>query len=197
MRKLADDLLAAYRTTAGDDWHWFEDTLTYSNGNLVYALITAGEVLEDEGCLRVALESLGFLDRQCWRGGRLSLIGSEGWFPRGGPRAEFAQIPKDAASMVRAYNAAHLATRKTEFLDRMRRSFEWFVGHNDLGAVLVDLEQGACADGLERTGVNLNCGAESTLAYLSALSFVQELKDVVSLDEELPTAEAATSTREL
>jgi len=199
MRKLADDLLKAYRRTASEEWQWFENILTYSNGNLVFALLTAAEVLEDEHCLQVALESLDFLDRQCWDAGRLSLIGNEGWFPRGGPRAKFSQLPMDAASMVRAYNAAYLVTGKTEYLDKMRRSFEWFVGNNDLGAVLADLEQGACADSLDHTGVNPNYGAAATLAYLSALSFVQESKDVVPVDEEFaapPATEAASPVAE-
>ena len=41
-----------------------------------------------------------------------------------------------------------------------------FTGENSLRQPLVDVRVGACCDGLQRTGVNRNQGAESTLAYL-------------------------------
>ena len=53
-----------------------------------------------------------------------------------------------------------------KYLDIFRRAHGWFHGQNSLSQPLVDVHCGACYDGLQRSGVNLNQGAESTLAYL-------------------------------
>jgi hypothetical protein len=47
----------------------------------------------------------------------------------------------------------------------MYKSYQWFLGDNNLGLSLYDFSTGGCADGLHSEGVNLNQGAESTLAY--------------------------------
>jgi hypothetical protein len=47
----------------------------------------------------------------------------------------------------------------------MYKSYQWFLGANDLGLSLYDPSTGGCADGLHSEGINLNQGAESTLAY--------------------------------
>ena len=54
------------------------------------------------------------------------------------------------------------------YLAAFRRANAWFHGQNSLNQPLVDVDCGACYDGLQRSGVNLNQGAESTLAYLWA-----------------------------
>ena len=51
-----------------------------------------------------------------------------------------------------------------------RTAFSWFVGRNDLGLELYDPVTGGCCDGLLPDRVNLNQGAESTLAFLLALA---------------------------
>jgi len=51
-------------------------------------------------------------------------------------------------------------------LATFRRARDWFHGQNSLGQSLVDIRSGGCCDGLQRSGVNRNQGAESTLAYL-------------------------------
>ena len=48
-------------------------------------------------------------------------------------------------------------------------SVDWFLGANDAGAMVCDPEHGAGFDGLDADGVNLNQGAESTLALITTL----------------------------
>lgn len=43
---------------------------------------------------------------------------------------------------------------------------DWFYGRNDLQVPMADPSDGSCCDGLSEHGPNLNCGAESTIAYL-------------------------------
>ena len=50
---------------------------------------------------------------------------------------------------------------------------EWFLGANDVGLTLYDEATGGCSDGLHSTRINLNQGAESTLAALSTLQLAR------------------------
>jgi glycosyltransferase involved in cell wall biosynthesis len=184
LRHFVEDLTAAYRSTAGADWRWFENILSYANAQLCYSLLVSAQLLEDDAAQQIALEALDFLDSLSWRDGRLSLIGNEGWYPRGGARAQFDQLPIDAGAIVRAYHGAYMVAGRAVYLDKMRRAFEWYLGNNDLGLALVDLELGACADGLRRTGINSNYGAEATLSYLSSLTYMQEVKEFPALIDE-------------
>ena len=52
-----------------------------------------------------------------------------------------------------------------------RRAFGWFLGQNDLDASVYNPDSGGCRDGLHVDRVNLNEGAESTLAFLTARVF--------------------------
>ena len=53
--------------------------------------------------------------------------------------------------------------------DGVRSAIAWFQGANDSAQVMWDPETGGGFDGLLPDGVNLNQGAESTLAVLSTL----------------------------
>jgi hypothetical protein len=61
-----------------------------------------------------------------------------------------------------------------------RRAFEWFLGRNDLGLPLYDSSTGGCRDGLHMDRVSQNQGAESTLAFLIALSEMQALQNTIT-----------------
>ena len=70
---------------------------------------------------------------------------------------------------------AYRATGREEYLRWMRSAFDWYLGDNDLGVPVADLGTGRCYDALTPNGVNTNCGAESTLAYLLALLTLTEV----------------------
>ena len=70
--------------------------------------------------------------------------------------------------MVAACIEAERSTGDHKWLDHAQRIYGWFHGDNDVGLRLADVEEGACYDGLQPNHVNLNQGAESTLAYLQA-----------------------------
>ena len=55
------------------------------------------------------------------------------------------------------------------FVLATRRSFEWFLGRNDLNLPVYDPTTGGCRDGLHPDRPNENQGAESTLAFLQTL----------------------------
>ena len=66
------------------------------------------------------------------------------------------------------------------WLQEARLAFEWFLGGNDLGLDLYDAKTGGCCDGLQEDRVNLNQGAESTLAFLLALGEMKLLESTLA-----------------
>ncbi|MCH8889458.1 MAG: glycosyltransferase [Myxococcales bacterium] len=169
IESLGDALILRYEREAGPEWRWFEPRLAYDNAMLPLALFQVSSVTGDQTALRVARESLAFLESVCFADGYLTLIGNAGWYPRGGKRAIVDEQPIDAAAFVLAFHGAHAATGDSRYLARMRQSFEWFLGANRLGLSLYDPTTAGCRDGLEASGVNENQGAESTVSFLLAL----------------------------
>ena len=175
-RRLAE----CYTRAVRPDWQWFESRMTYANAVLPHALfIAAKRWPQEQDFLDTAQASFAFLDRQTTVGGVFWPVGNEGWYPRGEEKASYDQQPVEAATMAEAALAAfscNVAARKDlsmkmlggeEYLATFRRAHAWFHGRNSLNRPLVDVQSGACCDGLQASGVNCNQGAESTLAYLS------------------------------
>jgi glycosyltransferase involved in cell wall biosynthesis len=167
---LTDRLLSLHGVVADAEWPWFEDIVTYENARPCQALISAGRWTGNPHALEAGLGMLGWLvDRQLADTGRFSPIGCKGFLLRGGPAAAYDQQPIEAQATIAACIEAHHATGASEWLDRAWNAFDWFHGHNALGVVLCDPHTGGCRDGLQEDRANENQGAESTLAYVTAL----------------------------
>jgi uncharacterized protein YyaL (SSP411 family) len=169
LNSLAAKLICRFEEEADETWRWFEPDLTYKNALLPRALFTFSKRTGDKTALRVACDSLAFLEEICFAGEYLQLIGNAGWHVRGGERAIVDEQPIDAAAFVLAFRAAYDATGDRRYMTRMRESFEWFLGANRLGISLYDFSTAGCHDGLEMSGVNENQGAESAVSFLLAL----------------------------
>lgn len=166
LERLTDQLADAYRNTAGGDWLWFEDRLSYDNARLSQALLTGGNALGRDDLVELGLESLRWLGDECnLDSGPLRLPGHLG--RRRGEPAPGAgdEQPLDAAALVEAELAAFSITRRAEHGARATRAFEWFLGRNHLERPLYDFATGGCSDGLGFDALNGNEGAESTLAF--------------------------------
>ncbi len=167
---LIQRLLGEFRNNSSDDWPWFEKGLSYANANLPHALILGGRWTEQQEALDVGLRSLQWLMRlQTAETGHFRPVGSNGFFRQDGPRAEFDQQPIEACASVTACLEAWATTHDEFWLNEAWRAFEWFLGRNDLGQPVYDPATGGCFDALHIDRVNLNQGAESTLAFLLAL----------------------------
>jgi hypothetical protein len=163
---LAGELLAAYEATAGSDWRWFENVMTYDNARLPEALIRAGHVLREPRYGNVGLEALAFYEGVSIEDGVHVPIGNDGWYPRGGHRARYAQQPLEACAMVDAELAAFDLTGNAAHVATAEIAMEWYHGKNSRSLAMV--QGGGCYDGLGEETINLNMGAESTLAFLAA-----------------------------
>ncbi len=163
---LSDKMVSMYQATKKEGWNWFEPVLTYDNAILPLALLNAYEVTQQEDYLDTAFEAMAFLESKVFVNGILRPIGNQGWLSiDGGTPAQFDQQGIDAMAMVLYYQQAYRITREEQYRKYMYKSYQWFLGANDLGLSLYDPATGGCADGLHSTGINLNQGAESTLAY--------------------------------
>jgi hypothetical protein len=176
--RLADKMLRMYELNRTDDWQWFEPILCYDNAILPLALLHAYEISGNTAYLDVAMESLQFQESYVFNKGVLIPNGNQGWMVKDGVPADFDQQGIDAMAMVLCYQQALVVTGNIKYQRRMYRSYLWFLGSNDLGISLYDESTGGSADGLHSEGINLNQGAESTLAYwISHMIVAAELKE--------------------
>jgi hypothetical protein len=163
--------------TRGSEWPWPEPILTYENAILSHALLIVAKRYEDPTLARVALRVLDWLiAEQTSTAGRYSPIGSNGWWSRGGPRAQFDQQPIEATTLIEACAAAHAATGDAHYLRAAEMAYGWFLGENDSDLTVAVVATGGCHDGLAADEVNANQGAESTLMWQMAVEAVRELR---------------------
>ena len=168
---LTSRLMELFERTAQPDWRWFEEDVTYDNAKLAHALILSGRATGQQAVFERGLQALRWLTKlQVSEKGHFRSIGSNGFYRRGGIRANFDQQPIEAQAMVSACLEAYRATSDLWWYEQAQRAFDWFIGWNDLGLELYSPRTGGCHDGLHVDRVNLNQGAESTVAFLLSLA---------------------------
>lgn len=165
LRLMSQKLTESYKSASDGNWRWFEDTMTYDNPILPLALIMAYEITGDEECFETAMETIRFLESVVFKHGYLAPVGNRGWYSRGQEIPEYDQQSIDVMGMVLLYFQMFNITREEAWIEKMFKSYLWFLGENSLRLPLFDHETMGCCDGLETRGVNRNQGAESTLAY--------------------------------
>jgi glycosyltransferase involved in cell wall biosynthesis len=184
---LTAKLMQRYADAATEEWHWFEEMVSYTNAKLPHALILSGRCVNDATMLETGLKALRWLVKvQTSDAGSFRPIGSNGFYRRGQERALFDQQPIEAQATVSACIEAYHATGDMFWVAEARRAFEWFLGRNDLGLALYDASTGGCRDGLHVDRVSQNQGAESTLAFLLALAEMQALQNTLTSFKEPP-----------
>jgi hypothetical protein len=186
---LTAKLVQRYNDAATEEWHWFEDTVSYANAKLPHALILSGRCMNSPVLLELGVKTLRWLVKiQTSDAGSFRPIGSNGFYTRGRERALFDQQPIEAQATVSACIEAYQATNDAFWTAEARRAFEWFLGRNDLGLALYDSTTGGCRDGLHMDRLSQNQGAESTLAFLLSLAEMQALQNTLTSFKE-PTGE--------
>lgn len=182
---LTQRLLGLFHQNASEEWPWFEDTVSYANARLPQVLIMNGSQLGDSEALNAGLASLKWLvSLQQASNGYFRPVGSSGFFPRGGRKAQFDQQPIEAHATVSACLEAYRCSGDPAWHTHASAAFEWFLGRNDLNQPLYDAASGGCRDGLHVDRLNENQGAESTLAFLIALSEMELLENHLNVFNE-------------
>jgi glycosyltransferase involved in cell wall biosynthesis len=166
LQNLADKLCDCYDKCKHENWNWFEESITYDNGLLPASLYNAYEITKINRYFKTAEESRLFLESKCFREDWLSLIGNRKWLRINNDFELFAQQPVDALAMIILYESVYKITGENEFIHKLNKSFQWFLGENDLNISLLDTETGGCNDGIEEYNINRNQGAESIISFL-------------------------------
>jgi hypothetical protein len=160
-------------------WPWPEPRLHYANALLPDAALAVANALGDRSA---ANDALGVLE---WLVGIESLERHFSFAPVGGRGPDdslpaFAQQPIEAWAMSEACARAYSYSHDRRWADATRRAASWFLGNNDLGVVMFDSATGGGFDGLESDGANRNEGAESSMAFVAAMTVLEELASQVS-----------------
>lgn len=159
-------LVTAWQTNSTADWPWFEDKLTYANALLPHALIALLHLLQaDHGLHDILKTSTDFLLKTTMENDMFIPIGSQGWYPKGGQPSRDNQQPIEASTTFDFLLDYHHEVEPLP-LPTIAAPYLWLYGKNTHHFSLVDAKHGACRDGLRASVSNLNCGAESLLAYL-------------------------------
>lgn len=167
LHSLSEKLIKAYKDTKDEDWHWFEDHMTYDNALFPLALLHVAEITGNTEVKEIALESLRYLEKLTFNLSTINPIGNNGWHAKGNKTIPlYDQQAIELMAMVLMYCQAYVVTKDNDYLKKMYSCYLWFLGENSLRVPLYDSETKGCADGLHPGSVNRNQGAESTLAYL-------------------------------
>jgi len=176
---LASRLLDEFEAAATDEWGWWEPVLTWGNARVPHAMLRAALITGSEPYRACGLRALEFLGGVTQPDDVFIPIGNEGWYPRGGRRALYAQQPIEACAMVDAWLAAADLTGERAYRRQALHAFYWYFGVNTEGLAVAEPQSGGCRDGLHRGEVSANMGAESTLSYL--LAHVAIARDALGL----------------
>jgi hypothetical protein len=167
-RALLFDALTTIGPIPAGDWMWPEPRLSYANAALAEAVIAAGAALEHPLAIDRGLTMLGWLLDLATPRTHLSVTGAGGRGPNEhGP--QFDQQPIEAGAIADACWRAYTLTGDARWSQGVTAAAGWFAGENDSGLVMVDDTSGGSFDGLRPDSVNLNEGAESTLAFVSTM----------------------------
>ncbi|CAN5195226.1 glycosyl transferase [soil metagenome] len=177
--RAASQFLADYAVTASEpqpesDWQWPEPRLRYANAVLAEARIVAGRALGESMLLQHGLQMLEWLITDQMSEGHLSPSPAAGR-SLGDQRPAFDQQPIEVSTLADACVRAAEVDCREIWGTGLKAAVAWFEGDNDLGQPMWNRATGGGFDGLHADRVNVNQGAESTLALLSTLQHAQRL----------------------
>lgn len=165
---LTDAAAAIGRPGDSAEWAWPHQRLSYASAALAEVVIAAGHLGGNGQQLADGLRMLSWLREVQLSDGRLSVIPVGGW-QRDGPRNRFDQQAIEVAALADACATAAAVTGDPAWDRGVEQATAWFLGDNDIGAVMWDAATGGGYDGLTPDGPNRNQGAESSLALLSTM----------------------------
>ena len=159
----------------GTGWIWPESRLTYDNARIPECYLALAQVTGSDRLRRDGLRLLKWLAATESYGDHFSFT------PAGGRGPDdrsplFDQQPLEATAMADACIKAADITTDPGWLGLATRAVAWFGGLNDARIPIYDSQTEAGYDGLTRSGINGNAGAESTILSLWALERASELK---------------------
>jgi glycosyltransferase involved in cell wall biosynthesis len=178
-KELANRIVQMHKHESSSNWAWYENYLTYGNSILPESMLCAFLMTGDTTYKEIAKTSFDFLLSIIFRDNRIKVISNKGWLLKenanqsevvGGEQAI------DVAYTIMALSKFAVAFKDSDYTEKMKTAFSWFLGNNHLNQIIYNPCTGGCYDGLEETYVNLNQGAESTVSYLMARLAMEKYK---------------------
>ncbi len=176
-KTFSEKLSHLYEENTDEKWRWFEQEVCYNNAIMPQALIMAGRFFKNKDYISQGVESLIWLfDIQYDKEKKhISLVGNDGWYPRGKTKAKYDQQPLEIPALIDACIQAYLAKEDKEWITKIGILYSWFLGNNVRSEPLYDYITGGCFDGLSSSVTNQNQGAESTICWLHTLHRMNRL----------------------
>jgi glycosyltransferase involved in cell wall biosynthesis len=174
IEKLADELLRHYHLNSKENWHWYEDYMTYANNILPEAMMYSYLAAGKPNYKKIALTTFDFLLSHYFMKGQLKVISNRGWFKKENERVFHGEQPIEVATTIITLDLFYEVTKNQKYKDQIKPAFNWFLGNNHLNQIMYNPENGASYDGLEDMQVNLNQGAESTLCFFKTQIIMQK-----------------------
>lgn len=179
--QMAHNLASKYSDVSDESWQWFEPYLTYGNALLPEAMLCAYKSTNIEIFKTIAEASFNFLLSLILKGTAIKTISNKGWLTKGKDSNSFGEQPVDVAYTMLALAQFYEVFKSVDYLDKMRISYDWFLGNNHLHQIIYNPTTGGCYDGLEEHFINLNQGAESTVSYLLSRLVIEKYGKEVSV----------------
>lgn len=176
IKHFADKLVQMYRHESDEKWKWFESYMTYANSSLPDALLCAYLATGEIVYKKVAQNSFHFLLSKTFKNNSIKVISNKGWLHNNQIFKEKigGEQPIDIAYTIIALSKFYQIFGEDDYLQKMNKAFNWFMGDNHLHQIIYNPCTGGCYDGLEEDYINLNQGAESTVSYLMARLTIQK-----------------------
>ncbi len=158
-----------------NQWQWYDDVVGQSMGLVPYALLCAFELLKDDELLSVAKRSLRFLEKHQMNDNRFSIkaLGV----------AKIKELSKriDEYSSVESYWLTMTYVKLFELTKDARNSkkalaaHNWYLGDNELGKSLFDINTGGCYKAIAGRSLNPLMTLDATCAYWLSHFIIQDL----------------------
>lgn len=151
-----------------DVWYWPEETMTYGNGIVPYALLRYALVFNDKKAAKTGRNVLEYIESVCTKNRARGPIGNEGWYKKGdfNPSA-YSQQPIDVAYMIWAWVAAYQISHDESDLENARLWMQWFDGVNIASSIMYDKNTLKAYDGIDdKNRINYHSGAETNICFL-------------------------------
>ena len=177
--KLSNRLISHYHHNATTSWPWFENYLTYANSILPESMLYAYLTTSSEAYKKVALESFDFLMSNQFDNKHFKTISNDGWYHKDQDNSNYGEQPIDVSYSINTLELFYKTFDLPVYKEMMQGAFSWFLGNNHLNQVMYNSATGGGFDGLEKSNVNINQGAESTLCFLMAQLTMERNKDVI------------------
>jgi len=168
------DFETSYKQHVERDWIWPEDKITYDNGKIIQAYFLLGEILNNNGLIKMGKSALDWYYEATTRHGYFQSPGTNNdkFWEKGQKLPTSLEQPLEACSLVAALVTAGLVN-KVDYLREQMLVYEWFYGKNRLNMSLVD-KRGAVRDSLNYMDCSPNCGAENVVSINLAYFAIKE-----------------------